>query len=455
MRGSENRTVFGGINELSLSISVFGLGYVGSVTAACFAHMGHRVMGVDVSPAKVAMMAEGHSPIIEARMSELVREGHKACRLHATSDARAAVQDSEISFVCVGTPSLRSGKLDLSHVEHVACEIGAALEPKRSFHVIVFRSTALPGTTESVVIPAIEKASGRREGTDFAVSYNPEFMREGSAVADFLEPPYTILGARHPEQLSTIHELYKSTPGPMFETSIPVAEMVKYVSNAFHAVKVGFANEIGVLCKNMELDTESITRIFTSDTRLNISSAYLSPGFAFGGSCLPKDLRALVYRAKELDLNLPLLESILPSNSAHVDRAVEAVLHTNRKKISVLGLSFKSGTDDLRESPQVRLIKRLLGEGCQIRVWDRDVSLGKLAGSNRQYIEEVIPHIGSLLSADLEEVVSSGEVVIIGTKLEKNQLANYLRPTQIVIDLVNLDVEKRPDKPASYQGICW
>jgi GDP-mannose 6-dehydrogenase len=417
--------------------------------------MGHRVTGVDVSSAKVSMMAAGQSPIIEARMSELVAEGHKSCRLHATSDACAAVADSEISFVCVGTPSLHSGKLDLRYVERVASEIGTALRSKKSFHAVVLRSTALPGTTESVVIPAIEKASGWREGRDLVVCYNPEFMREGSAVADFLEPPYTILGARHPEQLSTIRELYKSMPGRMFETSIAVAEMVKYVSNAFHAVKVGFANEIGVLCKSMGLDTEKVTRIFTSDTRLNISSAYLSPGFAFGGSCLPKDLRALGYRAKELDLNLPLLESILPSNAMHVDRAVDAVLHTHRKKISVLGLSFKSGTDDLRESPQVQLIKRLLGEGCQIRVWDRDVSLGKLAGSNRQYIEEVIPHIGSLLCSDLEDVVSNGEVIIIGTKLENNQLANYLRPTQIIIDLVNVDVEKRPVTPAAYQGICW
>jgi GDP-mannose 6-dehydrogenase len=440
---------------VSLSISIFGLGYVGSVTATCLAHMGHRVVGVDVSPAKVAMMAAGHSPIVEARMSELIAEAHEACRLHATTDAGAAVQDSEISFICVGTPSLRSGKLDLGHVEHVASEIGSALKRKPSNHVIVLRSTVLPGTTESVVIPAIEKASGRQAGADFAVCYNPEFMREASAVADFLDPPYTILGARDPKHLEQIRELYKTTPGRMFETSISVAEMVKYVSNAFHALKVGFANEIGILCKSMELDTESVTKIFTSDTRLNISSAYLSPGFAFGGSCLPKDLRALVHRAKELDLDLPLLESILSSNNVHVERAVDAVLHTKRKKISVLGLSFKSGTDDLRESPQVQLIKRLLGEGCQILVWDRDVSLGKLAGSNRQYIEEVIPHIGSLLSADLEQVVRSGEVVVIGTRLEKDQLARYLRPNQVIIDLVNLDAATRPNTGASYQGICW
>jgi GDP-mannose 6-dehydrogenase len=440
---------------LDLSISVFGMGYVGSVTAACFAHVGHRVTGVDVSPAKVEMMASGRSPIIEARMSELVEEGHQAGRLRATTDAARAVLDSEISFVCVGTPSLRSGKLDLSYVERVVHEIGAALRQKNSYHVIVLRSTVLPGTTESLVIPAVEKASGRRAGTDFAVCYNPEFMREGSAVADFLQPPYTVLGAQNTEHLVLVRQLYKTIPGTVFETSIPVAEMVKYVCNAFHAVKIGFANEVGTLCKSLGVDAEVVTKIYTSDTKLNISPAYLSPGFAFGGSCLPKDLRALGHRAKELDLGLPLLESVLLSNALHIDRAVEAVLRTNKKKIAFLGLSFKPGTDDLRESPQVQMIKRLLGEGSQLRVWDRDVSLGRLAGSNRQYIEEVIPHIGSLLSADLEEVVRSGEVVVIATKVDKDQLAGCLRPEQVVIDLVNLASASRPGTAASYQGICW
>ena len=440
---------------MDLSISVFGMGYVGSVTAACFAHVGHRVTGVDVSPAKVEMMASGRSPIIEARMSELVEEGHQAGRLRATTDAARAVLDSEISFVCVGTPSLRSGKLDLSYVERVVHEIGAALRQKNSYHVIVLRSTVLPGTTESLVIPAVEKASGRRAGTDFAVCYNPEFMREGSAVADFLQPPYTVLGAQNTEHLVLVRQLYKPIPGTVFETSIPVAEMVKYVCNAFHAVKIGFANEVGTLCKSLGVDAEVVTKIYTSDTKLNISPAYLSPGFAFGGSCLPKDLRALGHRAKELDLGLPLLESVLLSNALHIDRAVEAVLRTNKKKIAFLGLSFKPGTDDLRESPQVQMIKRLLGEGSQLRVWDRDVSLGRLAGSNRQYIEEVIPHIGSLLSADLEEVVRSGEVVVIATKVDKDQLAGCLRPEQVVIDLVNLASASRPGTAASYQGICW
>ena len=441
---------------MSLSISIFGLGYVGSVSAACLARGGHRVTGVDVNSAKVEMLASGRSPILEPRMSELVAEGHQAHRLHATTDGVAAVRDSDISFVCVGTPSLRSGKLDLSHIEHVAREIGTALKEKKSHHVVVLRSTVLPGTTESLVIPILENASGRRAGADFTVCHNPEFMREGSSVADFLEPPYTILGAQSPEHLTLLRKIYEGTPGPRFETSIPVAEMVKYASNVFHAVKVGFANEMGTLCKHLGIDTETVTRIFTSDTKLNISPAYLSPGFAFGGSCLPKDLRALAYRAKELDLSLPLLEALMPSNAEQLDRAVDAVLHTNKKKVSLLGLSFKAGTDDLRESPQVQLVKRLLGEGCQVRIWDRDVSLGCLAGSNRQYVEEVIPHIGSLLSADLEQVVRSAEVVVLGNKSAKREeLSQYLDPSQIVLDLVNLDRSHRPEKPAAYLGICW
>src|SRR5947209_4281400 len=398
--------------------------------------MGRRVVAVDVSSAKVELIESGRTPIIEARMPELVAEGHKSCRLHATTDPNAAVRDSDISFVCVGTPSLRSGKLDLSHIEKVAREIGSALREKKSHHVVVLRSTVLPGTTESLVIPILENASGRRAGADFTICYNPEFMREGSAVADFFQPPYTILGAQEPHRLAPLRELYTGVGGAVFETRITVAEMIKYTSNAFHAVKVGFANEIGTLCKHLGIDTEAVTKIFTSDTKLNISPAYLSPGFAFGGSCLPKDLRALAYRARELDLSLPLLESIVPSNAAHVDRTVDAVLRTNKKKISILGLSFKAGTDDLRESPQVQLIKRLLGEGCQVQVWDRDVSLGRVAGSNRHFIEEEIPHVGALLSTDLEEVIRRAEVLVIGAKaLDEEAILATLGPDQLVIDL--------------------
>jgi GDP-mannose 6-dehydrogenase len=439
-----------------LSVSIFGLGYVGSVSAACFASKGHRVIGVDVSRAKVDMIEAGRSPIIEAQMSEMVAEAKRACHLHATTDATPAVLNSDISFICVGTPSLRNGKLDLSHIERVAGEIGIALKQKKTHHTFVLRSTVLPGTTESVVLPILERASGRQAGSDFTVCYNPEFMREGSAVADFFQPPYTVLGSQDSAHLKLLRELYADIPGKIFETSIAAAEMTKYLSNAFHALKVDFANEVGTLCKHMGVDAEAVTEIFVSDTRLNISPAYLSPGFPFGGSCLPKDVRALTYRAKELDLKLPLLESLLPSNTEHLERAVEVVLRTNKRKIAQLGLSFKAGTDDLRESPQVQLIKRLLGEGCEVRIWDRDVSLGRLAGSNRQYIEEVIPHIGSLLSADLEEVLRNAEVVIVANKsIERDELLKHLCPRQTVIDLVNLDKARRAHCAGLYEGICW
>ncbi len=441
---------------MSSSVSIFGLGYVGSVSAACFASMGHKVIGVDVSRAKVEMMDSGKTPIIEDRMSEMVAEAHRAGRLRATTDATAAVMNSEVSFVCVGTPSLKNGKLDLSHIEGVAREIGAAIRQKNSPHVFVLRSTVLAGTTETVAIPILEKESGKKCGQDFTVCYNPEFMREGNAVGDFLNPPYTILGASDNRHLAPLRELYKNTPGTLYETTIPVAEMVKYFSNCYHALKVGFANEMGTMCKHLGVDAHAVTKIFTSDTKLNISSAYLFPGFAFGGSCLPKDLRAITYKAKELDLDLPLLESFMPSNAEHINRAVEMVMSTRKKKIAQLGLSFKAGTDDLRESPQVQLIKRLMGEGLEIKVWDEDVSLGRLAGANREYIEQVIPHIGSVLSADLEGVLSSAEVVILGNKsASKERLAKYLRPEQIVIDLIHLDETRRPEGALNYEGICW
>ncbi|HLY61073.1 MAG TPA: UDP-glucose/GDP-mannose dehydrogenase family protein [Terriglobia bacterium] len=438
------------------SISVFGLGYVGSVTAACLAHLGHRVIGVDVNSTKVEMTAAGRCSIIEARMDELMTEAHQSGRLQATGDAAAAIRDSEISFVCVGTPSQRNGKLDLSHVEHVCGEIGEGLRGKISPHLVAIRSTVLPGTTGSVVIPRIEAASGRRAGSGFQVCYNPEFMREGSAVEDFFHPPYTILGTSDPAQLAPMREIYQWASSGILETSLAVAEMVKYASNAFHALKVGFANELGTLSKHLGVDTHAVTEIFTSDNRLNISPAYLRPGFAFGGSCLPKDLRALSYRARELDLRLPLLDAIMASNHEHIERAVEAVLRTKKKNIGLLGLSFKAGTDDLRESPQVQLTKRLLGEGCQIRIWDQNVSLGQLTGSNRQFIQEVIPHIGSLLTSSLQEAVENSEVIIIGTATVSHEaLRTFLRPGQTVIDLVNLDKSLRPEGPSEYEGICW
>ncbi len=441
---------------MSRSISVFGLGYVGTVTAACLAHKGNSVIGVDLSAGKVEAMEAGRSPIVEPRVTELVEECHKACRLHATSNSEEAVLKTEISFLCVGTPSLRNGKLDLGHIEPVCREIGTALKKKNTFHLVVLRSTVLPGTAETIVVPALEKASGKKIGKDFGVCVNPEFMREGTAVADFLEPAMTIIGAADPSHSAMLRELYAWAPGHMFETSFRSAEMTKYVCNAWHAVKVSFANEVGTLAKQLGVDAESVVEIFTADTKLNISPSYLKPGFAFGGSCLPKDVRALNYRAKELDLKLPLFESILLSNDEHLERAVEMILETGKKKIAMLGLSFKAATDDLRESPQVQLVKRLLGEGRQIRIWDDNVSLGRLIGSNRQYIEDVIPHIGSLLSANLEEVVKDAEVVVIGTRgVDREALRRSLKPGQIVIDLVNVEKKRRLGGVDKYEGICW
>jgi GDP-mannose 6-dehydrogenase len=437
-------------------VSIFGLGYVGTVTAACLAHRGHEVLGVDINLSKVETLELGHSPIVEAGVEDLVASERQACRLHATTDTASAVLNSEISLICVGTPGKRNGKLDLSFVDRVCREIGKVLPWKHEFHWIVLRSTVLPGTTESVVIPILEEASGKRAGVDFAVCFNPEFIREGTAVADFFEPPFTVFGATKPTDLTPVRDLYEGLPGRVFDTSLAAAEMVKYACNAFHAVKVGFANELGTLCKMFDVDAQVVREMFISDTRLNISPAYLSPGFAFGGSCLPKDLRALTYRARELDLHLPLLESVLPSNVQHVQRAVEAVLRTNSRKVGVLGLSFKAGTDDLRESPLVHLIKHLIGEGLQIRIWDRDVSLGRLVGSNRQYIEDVIPHIGSLLCSTLEEVIRTADAVVIGSKAACSQeLRSLLRPEQTIIDLVNLDRALRPQGAFRYEGICW
>ena len=441
---------------MSPSISVFGLGYVGTVTATCLAHKGHHVIGVDLSPAKVEAMQAGRSPVVEPRVGDLISESHASNRLHVTSDSEYAVLNSEISFLCVGTPSLRNGKLDLGHIEPVCREIGQVLKNKNGFHLVVLRSTVLPGTAETIVVPALEKSSGKKLGQNFGVCVNPEFMREGTAVADFLEPAMTVIGAADSKHSGMLREIYKWAPGRIFETSFRSAEMVKYVCNAWHAIKVSFANEVGTLAKEFGVDAEALVEIFTADTRLNISSRYLKPGFAFGGSCLPKDLRALNYRAKELDLNLPLFQSILPSNDEHLDRAVQMVLEAGKKKVAMLGLSFKAATDDLRESPQVQLVKRLLGEGRQIRIWDDNVSLGRLIGSNRQYIEEVIPHIGALLSTSLSEVLKDAEVVVIATSgLNHDELRGCLRPDQVVIDLVNLERRSRPATSGDYEGICW
>lgn len=389
-------------------------------------------------------------------MNELVTSGHSSGRLRATNDALAAVSQTEVSFVCVGTPSQRSGKPDLSFIERVCREIASGLARKDSYHLIVIRSTVLPGTTEKFVLPLLEQVSGKRAGKHLGLCMNPEFTREGAAVTDFLCPGITVLGTNCARDGALLRDVYSWVPGEVFETTLQVAELIKYSCNAWHAVKVCFGNEIGRLARELGVDAEATMEIFCADHHLNISPKYLKPGFAFGGSCLPKDLRAITYRAKELDLRLPLLESLLPSNEEHLARAVNLVLQTGKRKIGVLGLSFKANTDDLRESPQVQLCKRLLGEGCQLRIWDDNVAFGRLIGSNRQYIDEVIPHIGSLLCPTISEALEDTEVVVVATRsLEKQELLKYLQPRQIVVDLVNLEKNLRPDKQNSYAGICW
>jgi GDP-mannose 6-dehydrogenase len=426
------------------SISIFGLGYVGAVTAACFASRGHRVIGVDPSPLKVQRIQAGMSPIVEAGVPEMTTNAAAAGLISATENSREAIANSDISFISVGTPSQKNGKLDLTHVRKVCEDIGRALRTKESFHWIVLRSTVLPGTTEGVVIPAIERASGKKAGHDFLVCFNPEFLREGSSVADFFNPPFTIIGTNDTNKVAPIRDLYSFIGGLQYEIPITAAEMIKYSCNAFHALKVAFANEIGTVCNAMGIPPKVVADVFKSDTRLNVSGAYLSPGFAFGGSCLPKDLRALSYRVRELDLKLPLLESILPSNVEHLERAVEAVLSLAKRKVGVLGLSFKPGTDDLRESPMVHLVKRLIAEGCEVRIWDEKVSLGQLIGSNRQFIEDYIPHIGTLLRDDVDDVFAHAEVLVLSTNaVSREGFLERLREDQYFIDVANLEQPTR------------
>jgi GDP-mannose 6-dehydrogenase len=405
--------------------------------AACLSGQGNYVVGVDVNPIKTRMLNSGESPIVEPEVSGLLSDAHSHGLLCATGDSAQAIAETQLSFISVGTPSLQSGKVDLRAVEQVCNQIGTALHQKTQFHTVVLRSTMPPGSAEHLAIPALERSSGKRAGVDFAVCSNPEFLREGSAVRDFMQPPMTVLGAASPIHLDPLVNLYAFATTPLFKTNLATAEMVKYACNSFHALKVAFANEIATLGREAGVDIDEVARIYCSDTKLNISAAYLKPGFAFGGSCLPKDVRAITHQAKQLDLELPLLQSILPSNEQHIERAIQAVLRTGKRNVALLGLSFKGGTDDLRESPYVQLAKRLIGEGCSLRIWDNDVSLGFLVGSNRQFIMDVIPHIGALLSERREDVVAFGDVVIIGTpSVRASDLE--LKPGQVVFDFTRM-----------------
>src|ERR1041384_4973023 len=438
-----------------MRVAVFGLGYVGSVTAANFAADGHDVIGVDVNPEKVAAVNAGRSPIVEPGLEDLLKQGVEAKRLRATTNTTEAIGETDLSLVCVGTPSRKNGSLDLKYLVRVCEEIGDVLAKKDAYHVVVVRSTVLPGTTHGEVIPALEAHSGKKYGEGFGVSVNPEFLREGSALKDFRHPPLTLVGHNHAADAAPTKALYDNVEAPLFSTSIRVAEMMKYTSNAWHAVKVVFANEIGNLCKRVGVDSHEVMDIFCQDDKLNLSPYYLKPGFAFGGSCLPKDVRALQYRAKEVDLSMPLINSVLDSNRLQVQHAIDQIVETGKKKVGLLGFSFKAGTDDLRESPMVILAEALLGKGYELCIYDRNVSLARLVGANKQYIEEQIPHLSRHLCDSLDDVIARSEVIVIGNGApEFAKAVERCRPEQTVIDLVRIPINFA-SLQAKYDGICW
>jgi len=436
-------------------ISVFGLGYVGAVSVACFADRGNEVIGVDVNPVKVDMISQGHSPIIEAGLEDLIQKGVTKGKIKTTTDAQEAVMESEISFICVGTPSNSNGSLDLKYVKRVCEEIGTSIKKKSAYHLIVLRSTVLPGSTEEIVIPILEQFSKKKCGIGFGVCFNPEFLREGSSIKDFYNPPFTIIGSNDEEAAEIIEELYVGIKAPLISVSFKIAEMVKYANNAFHALKVTFANEIGNICKQQDIDSHQVMDIFCLDDKLNLSSYYLKPGYAFGGSCLPKDLRALLYLSRHNDLQMPVMESILISNQQQINMAFKMVKQTGYKKVGILGFSFKAGTDDLRESPSVELIEQLIGKGFQVKVFDQNVSLANLHGANREYIEKEIPHIASLMGSSIEEIIAESEVIVIGNK--DPQFAESIQDIgedQKIIDLVRIS-ETLDGYGENYEGLCW
>lgn len=437
-----------------MNVSVFGLGYVGSVSAACFADAGHQVIGVDVDPEKVATVAGGRSPVIEPGLSELIGRQQQVARLHAVTDPVLAVHGSEVSFVCVGTPSSDNGSLNLTHVETVTRQIGQALASKDGWHVVVYRSTMLPGTVQTRLIPLLEQTAGKKAGRDFGVAINPEFLREGSAIMDFRNPSRTVIGELEPASGDQVAQLYDGLSAPCVRLTLGEAEMCKYVDNAFHAAKVAFANEVGTLCRLHGIDSHRVMDVFCMDTKLNLSPYYLKPGFAFGGSCLPKDVRALLYRSRSLDASTPLLEAILPSNDAQKARALEMIVRTGKKRVGILGLSFKPGTDDLRESPIVEVVERLIGKGYDVSIYDKNVSLARLTGANKAYIEREIPHIARLMRPTVDEVLAAAELVVVANRdPEFFDVPQRVGPDTAVVDFVRLPGEGTVK--GDYHGLCW
>ncbi|MCG7851180.1 MAG: UDP-glucose/GDP-mannose dehydrogenase family protein [Methanosarcinaceae archaeon] len=437
-----------------MRISIFGLGYVGNVSLACLAQSGHVVVGVDISQDKVNLINRGQPPIIEKGLGRIIKVERLKRTISATSDAESAVLQTEVSFICVGTAPKKEGHLDLGGVFGVAQEIAAGIAKKRSFHVVVIRSTVMPGTNQKIT-ELIERITKKAPGKDFAVVSNPEFLREGTAINDYYNPPYTLIGTGDKRAFETMKKVYKHINAPIVHVETKIAELIKYVNNSFHALKICFANEIGSICKALDIDSHSLMETFCLDSKLNLSSSYLKPGFAYGGSCLPKDLRALCAIAHDHYIKCPVLENIEISNETHKDRVFEKIIEFGKQKIGFLGLSFKEGTDDLRSSPIVDILEKLLGKGFDIKIYDRNVSLAKLVGGNRDYIMQRIPFISRFLTDNKSEVISKSDVIVIVNKEEdfKEILAKTPRHKPI-FDLVNIDFRGRKDH-TKYNGVSW
>ena len=438
-----------------MKISIFGLGYVGAVSLACLSRDGHEVLGVDIDSSKLELISAGKTPVVEEGMVDLMKAVAASGRVKVTTDSERAVLDTEISLVCVGTPSAANGSQDQGAVLRLAEAMGRALAKKTQPHVVVFRSTLVPGTVEDVLRPIIEKHSGKKDGVDFHLCFQPEFLREGSSIRDYDKPPFTVVGANHDYPVERLRALFGHLPCKFLQTSVRSAEMMKYCCNNFHALKITFANETARLCGALGVDPFEVMDLVCQDTQLNISRAYLKPGYAFGGSCLPKDLRATSYLAKQNDVEMPMLSNILSSNQAHLQLTLAKVLATGCKRIGFIGLSFKTGTDDLRESPLVILAEQLIGKGMRLSVYDPEVHLAQLLGANRRYVDQHLPHIGQLVRAEIASVIADAELVVVGltgTAVE-DALLEHLRPDQKVLDLVNLP---RPERfAAPVEGLCW
>ncbi|UZS00189.1 UDP-glucose dehydrogenase family protein [Chondrinema litorale] len=436
-----------------MKISIFGLGYVGAVSCACFAKEGHQIIGVDVNEHKVDLINKGKSPIVEKDLDEFIAEGNKKSLLKATTDVDYAINNSEISIICVGTPSQINGNIDLSYIYKVCVQIGEALKTKNEYHTIVIRSTVVPGTVKQC-IDIIEDNSGKKHIESFGLGSNPEFLREGTAIYDFWNPPYTIIGIESEKSKNMLKELYKSINAPLYTLKPEESEMIKYANNNFHAVKITFANEIGNICKELGVDGHVVMDIVAKDKKLNLSNYYMKPGFAFGGSCLPKDVRGLNYRAKILDVKTPLLNSLIDSNEIQIQRGLQLIYNTGKRKIGILGFAFKAGTDDLRESPMITLIETLIGKGFNVSLYDANVLLSKLMGKNKDFIIGRIPHISRLLKAGAEQVVEEAEVIVLGNKSEEfKEILPHIPKDKTIIDLVR--IEKNKQTGENYVGICW